>query len=737
MAAEMLGLKSLVGLAKIPFKAAHGRWLKRKQLNDAVNAAAARAGNEVPARRNEFCRPHFVKRNLLPLARRYAKIVDRELLGQDVADRFLMRFPTASADPEILRRSRAEARELGNIFVRVLRARLLEASEWRATVAAQVSLQTLEGVRRLVPDLPGFDWSRAASGSKQRILEALASPEESMATFGQVVNLRDPSLTLKVGRATLLDAIKAALAAPNNEPVLVEGEEGVGKTWAAIEAATEAVGPGDLLLVVPCRAIPPGGLEELILSALQDHLHDGTEEGWREWLRAEFPPFDAELGDPRRLLLVLDGVNQNQLINWRVLLADSRGSRWRDRVRLLLTARPRHAREVSAILEGLGLSPARVPVAGYDDVELAEALAAVGRADLLQRTSSPSLERLLRTPRYFQIAAKLWESVNDLEEVTPNRLILEDLRLAYGRHSSELDQAAWATFLAELGQKTIAEGQRQFSPSDLKSALGSTTLNPTQVEAALQEIASGRLFTEQGLGKFALADHLAPFAIGMAIVARFVEAPPASLDDVLNRLDQLLPELGADARSEALRAGTVISLYWPLEVGGVLRAGLLAAWLTSQNPTANDDTESAAYAFLDPVAFVDAYEGIASGSSPDHRALWVIAHGLEQVANQPLVRDTVLSRAVRWAGYVGLREAFLGGDEAAERSARHRRLETTLGAVPPPGALSILGCDLTFVVGWDAKFLLEFASKFLSTESRAVHIDVFRTAPSYQPMSFD
>jgi hypothetical protein len=720
--------KALLGMGKAALDPLTARRRKRKQLREALWRAVDRAANAVPEDRDPFRTKSFVERDLAAQARRMAKRVDHDLVAKAVADLFVLRFPGSSSEPEQIAVRRKRARTLGRTFVAALHASLLEKSEWRDLVQAKLVLQTHARVQRMTAGLPAWDWTEVVSGAAAWTAGALASASEARARLGQEVNLDDPSLRLKVPRPAILEAIGSAIQA-DPRPVLIEGEEGVGKTWAALEAARANRSPETLLLVVPCRSVLQEGLETLVARTLRERLVEGDVEGWRERLAEWFPLRPLGTHGAPRIVLLLDGLNQNALIDWRPLIDEAMGERWWGTLKLVLTVRPRHGRSIGEILHYKNIKPHIVPINGFDDAELALALAAVGRPDLPHLTANASLQNILRTPRYFRIATRLWDTVSDLGEVTPNRLILEDLRLQYVDRHGELERDAWSSLLAKLGHTLLASGKPRFGLGEIQAALAGAGLSAGRIESGLHDIASGRLFQDAGGGTLVLSEDLAPLAAGMALIMVLGETPATTVSECLDGLDAAMPDLGTDVRAGALGAAAAIALCWNgPRLGRADRAGLLTAWLTSQNPTYGDAFDAQAYVRGDPVAYLDAYEAIAITVEPDRRALHVLEEALEVAMDMEDLQAAVRIRALGWAGYVGMREAFLGADRRSETEARGRHLAAMLGEIPQAGPLRILDCDLTLVAGWDPDFLLRLAARLLAQGPLADQVDLFRTA---------
>lgn len=554
--------------------------------------------------------------------------------------------------------------------------------------------------------------------------QAISDEPESRAKLGQIVNPGDPNLSCRVDRHRLVAAIADTISSDQGGIVLVEGEEGAGKTWATFEAAASLGADDRLVLLVPASRDDGSALDVLLASLLAERL-GGPLDAWQSAL-TEWQGGPAEQSD-KRLIVVFDGLNEAELTDWRARLAQASQARWQGRLRLVFTARPRHTRMIEQALPSSAPTPAKLVVSGFNDEELAIALAQVQRADIRIEDASPSLQRLLRTPRFFQIAATLWDEARQWDEVSAHRLYLEDLRQRYGDQRGQLDPDGWAAFLSELGA-SLGGQPRILDPIALRNALSGAGLSPDRIEKELKEIESGRLFVEIAPKRFVLSDEMAPLASGMAVVTAMAAGRCMTISDALDRLEQVLPDHGADARTEILRAAVLIVLTWTIAGSTeVVRVALLVAWLSARNSSANHGAEARAFAAPHVPIYLDAYETIAASPLPDRSALRVLSEALSELDVERLELE-LLRRATRWAGYVGMRDAFLSGDDGEERGARTRRFIETLGEAAAAGPRILLGARLEFLPGWDPAFLLELAARVFHRKPLADKLELFRTA---------
>lgn len=703
---------------------ARGRLQRYKELRAVVDRATEAAANAAPLHGDAFRSPSF-RHQLLDLARRAALSRRWSTLAQDVNDAYRRLSLPSSTVPASIAKRAADASVLGQVFADEFAYGLAATEQWQAEAQGGLLLEINRQARGALQEVPAFGWEDTATRTRNWLSRGLSSPESSRAQFHQLINVADPARALRVPRPQLRASLKAALAKACERPIVVAGEDGVGKTWAVADAVSDWSERHDIVLFVPARSVTTPRLEAILSGALCEQTQAGTVEGWRARLSPWFP-IDPVAADPRRMIVVVDGLNQNPAIDWPQLVYDHATPRWRDRVKLVLVTRPRGA--IAAMLESAAATYERVEVAPFDDAELNTALKIIGRAELFVSQRSGSLDKLLRTPRYLEIAAKLWDELDAVDQVTPSRLLLEDMR-ARAASQSGLSKDDWAGLLVMFGERLVAGKNTLFSPGEVTPTIALTAVTPERIAAALEDIRSGSLFPKRGAVGLDISDAVSELALGMAVVDDLLKRQFGSQVAVQEAIDEALPDFGAEARSSALRFAAIVSLCWTFEHQSItaIRAGLLVAWLAGQNPTAAQDEEASAYAALDVGAFADAFEMCVAGVAPDRRALNVLREAIEGVARTPQGRVLVLWRAVRWAGVIGIRDSFPQQNEAGHQR-RLRWLEEQLGFAPEPGVQELLGVRIEFVAGFGSDALVSLAADVLRDGPLAPHALVFKTA---------
>jgi hypothetical protein len=158
------------------------------------------------------------------------------------------------------------------------------------------------------------------------------------ANLDTFANLLDPSVK-RVRRAQVETALDSWWADRRRQPVVLLGEEGVGKTWAVLSWWHDRAGPdGDglpLALVMPARHVDTSDPEMLLAIPLARRTGVRTEEFWRQRLRLWLRDRDSDRAP--KLLVIVDGLNQNWMFrDWSRLLQRFFANEWKGQVAVIL-----------------------------------------------------------------------------------------------------------------------------------------------------------------------------------------------------------------------------------------------------------------------------------------------------------------------------------------------------------------------------------------------------------------
>ncbi len=458
----------------------------------------------------------------------------------------------------------------------------------------------------------------------------------------------------------------------------------MGKTWAALSWWHERAGPEDgelpLTLFIPARHVDTSDPESLLAAALARRTNLRTEEFWRRrlhlWLR------DSGPSQAPKLLLIIDGLNQNWMFrDWSSLLQGFFANEWQGQVAVILTCRPDHWQDQ---LKGLPtLRPSVEPpirIGRFNDGELDELF----RLYNLRRSDfSDALLGLMRVPRLFRMAVKWRDALQESGDITRERLVYEDWkdRLSIqGEHLVGDDE--FREFVARLGQRlrddlqTAPSQELAITRQELVTELGRDGgAGKNDLITTISELVDGRWLELTGRPhRFRLHKELAPFALGLALVADLELVPSEA--GLADRLAQFFDPLqGQEFGVSVLRAATTVAILNP-NCTAPVRACLIEGWLTSQNFRSEDFAAFWRLIGADPSSFLNVTETFWLNRGASAHADEVLIKALVNAYKWPQVAEQLHRRAIEWLGQYWLDPdagQFLGYDPDTKRAAANRR----------------------------------------------------------------
>ncbi len=543
--------------------------------------------------------------------------------------------------------------------------------------------------RRLSSPEIGYDAARTAMARWLR--DAMADLATAKGELGSHADLLADGGQPGVDRAGAAAHMSAAVSDPSQIRAVLGGE-GMGKTWAVLRWWHAAAGPSGLGLPLtvwlPAARIASGDdLVAAACTALAERTATRDPAFWRarldRWRRA----------DGVRLLLVVDGLNQNFLLKrWTDLLQPFLGREWRGTVAIAVTCRPDHWAQLGELTD-LVPKPATFAMAPFDDPELDSMLGLHG----LSRDAVPEpLLALLRVPRLFSLGVRMLRDPDGVGELTPETLALADWRDRVGLHGNRIGLRAdeFRSLVSNLGlrlKNALAGGSGlEITRSQLLAELGRDSgYGPHELAGAVSELVDGRWLRSTDPHRFRLEGAPAHLAMGLSLldVLRSKEDEAAVADAIADFTD---PLRGADIGVAVLRAASTAAL---VEAGtpALVRRALLLAWLQSQNFGRTDFGAFWRLIGLDPALFIRlADEGWRSRSF-DAREDEMIAKALANASKWDGVATAVDAAVRSWVSAVPLTDVI-------ESAAGARATLDSLRSTGLPGA-ALLHAE-TDMDGW-------------------------------------
>lgn len=462
----------------------------------------------------------------------------------------------------------------------------------------------------------------------------------------------------RVSRPSVNAALDSWWGDHTPHPLVVLGEEGVGKTWSFLAwwqekmAATPEALP--LTLFAPARGLIASVQEkpERFLARLLADRIPGHDDGfWARRLRL----WTREKAKRPDLLLVIDGLNQEvTFTEWhrvaQALLAVTNGH-----VAVVMTCRTHYWQVDLKSLATLTPAPHPVVVGDFDDDELDDMLKA---HDVQSDRLTEDLIKLMRVPRYCELAIRRRRELTESGDVTIERLIYEDWAQRLKLHGSNLAPTVedFHAFLAAEGEALReaidddTDQQLHMTKAAIIQGLGSDSGAGTpELKTALSEIISGHWVDEVPgfTSRFRLKRERVPFALALALVAQLDDAGALRSERLAEFME---PLRGTDRGVDILRWAVTVTLL--REVGPVETFHLLAHdWFFAQNFGRRDLEALARLIPARPDYFLDLAERIWLRRHASSRDENLFIDIFAEAAKFVPFRLALIERVTKWLGH--------------------------------------------------------------------------------------
>ena len=506
------------------------------------------------------------------------------------------------------------------------------------------------------------------------MLDGFLSDSESRAHFGQVLNISDPTVQL-IERHTVWHQFDEWYASweITQQPLVVLGEEGDGKTWAVAAWLNRLLSSNATLPAVLLLGSGQVGSDDpfrLIESVIEQRFRCSSDVASRslvDWLK--------DKNQPQPLAIcILDGLNEHHEPSWwRTLISAFESRQWKNQVMLIITARQNYWNNNLRHLVGY-----KVNLPPYNDEEFALALR---KYHLQSRDIPKELQKLARKPRYLDLLIKHRERMVQSGDFTVARLIYEDWKDRFNRKLEfPINDFYFQNILRECAEKH-RYGIEKIKPHDIKSFL------PYEDKRAIDELCSSGVF-EENHGSYSVKELHLTLGLAFLLVEEIDEAILKGKDGAEAIASWLEPHIAIDLKAKICEMAALIALETP-SLSIEAKVELLFMWITHQNIEPDTQHNLAAYFPLSPPSYFGLAERIWDAR---HRFSWVEKVLLHTFLGA-IVKDQEAGKlshwqsiCERWLGFVHrFNYLYLDTQTEEQDQKTHQKIIDRLGmeALPP------------------------------------------------------
>lgn len=365
--------------------------------------------------------------------------------------------------------------------------------------------------RRLSRAELGF--SRARAICNGWIQQKLSSAADARAVFNQPFSVDDGSVGPFSSRENVNKQLDEWFTSwrTHNSPLVLLGNEGVGKSWSALKWWSQFKDDAPLTLLISSNLVDATRFDAMLWSAL---MRQGSfanqsicERRVNRWLSRD--PTNVP-----SILVILDGINERPRYPWWQMIAAAGESKFASRIAVLATCRQGYWTENLA-LRCPGVQSATV--LPFTDQELA---AAWGDRQPQLSALAPDLKQFIRVPRVFRLASNHLESLMTSGDLTVERLLVDDWR-----QRQELNPALSISyrqvneFISECARR-LRNNEVELTRRDIKELSASIAdLPQEELPRAINELLDGPLFEriDAPVERYRVRKERVPYALGMLL----------------------------------------------------------------------------------------------------------------------------------------------------------------------------------------------------------------------------
>lgn len=475
--------------------------------------------------------------------------------------------------------------------------------------------------------------------------QQFSNKAHARAEFGQPLCPFDPSGPIVLDRPERVNLTDAFSGVPENKIYAIVGEEGVGKSWLAVQSWNQS-NPKSLLVMCPADDLTDGDVEHfydfLIRKLIRQTGVSVTQQAIIRWQR-RFKAWRVNRpANSVRLTLIVDGVNQPLKSNWARRLSrialdlDSLGGC------LVITTRTQHWAHLK---HTLSCNVKAISLVEWSIENVKQILDSRG-IDF----SSARVEVLesVRNPRLLGIAIELIESktIELLDELSVGRLLFEHMRRMQQLGAAQLSPASFADLLKKLAAKILARANTQ-DTDDLR-------VFDSLQESPLESVASCRFFSsvKGSSSRYEIKLDGLNLALALHLVDQ-LERELRNNRDPREKLATILEPISAlDETAKVVLLATQIACL-DEETSPEIRSTIIEKFVSLQNlPNSQIDAFSVLVKSALP-AFLQAAENVYLSQVHVASKEWLL-YALLNRRDEPGIWPKILESTKRWLSFYSL-----------------------------------------------------------------------------------
>lgn len=465
------------------------------------------------------------------------------------------------------------------------------------------------------------------------------------AEFGQPLCPLDPSGPSVIDRPERSRLTNAFSGVPESELYAIVGEEGVGKSWLAVQSWYYS-SPQSLLVICPAEELTGDGAKDFDDFLIRKLIHQTgvniTPQAITRWQR-RFSAWRANIpASSVRITLIADGLNQSLKSDW---------GRWLDRAALhlqslggclVITTRTQHWGYIKNTLSS------NIKTIALAEWSIADVKQILGSHDIDFSNTRIEVLESIRNPRLLGIAVELIKAktIELLDELNIGRLLFEHMRRTQQNGVTPISAPVFAGILKHLAV-TILDRLKAQDTDDLR-------LFDVVDESQLEAVASSQFFSS--VKGSSSQYEIKPAGLNLALALYLVgqlEREKRNGRDPRDKLATILEPISAlDETAKVVLSATQIACLNE-ETDPEIQSALIEMFVTLQNLPNSQVNVFAVLAKTAPRAFLQAAENLYL--LQEHTAIneWLL-YALHNRRDQPGVWQQILVWTQRWLSFYSL-----------------------------------------------------------------------------------